>query len=211
MAMSNSVGKSKLSYEDVRNLVLGEEVHRKDAGETSGFGAALKLEERGRGQERNSGKGISKSKKARSKSKFGRQPECWNCCKTGHYKKNCKELTKKKADNDSGNVVVTEEVQDALLLSVDSPLDSWVLDLGASFHTTAIREILENYIAGDFRKVYLTDGSALDIVGMGDVRIRVHSDLVWKLQKVSHVPKKHSGAAKPRNSIIQKTKLVQRQ
>jgi hypothetical protein len=162
-------------------LVLGEEVRRKDAGETSSSGAALNLEERGRGQERNSGRGRSKSKKARSKSKFGRQPECWNCGKTGHYKKNCREL-KKKADDDSANVVVTEEVHDALLLSVDSPLDSWVLDSGASFHTTAIREILENYIVGNFGKVYLADGTALDIVGIGDVRIRVHSDSVWKLQ-----------------------------
>ena len=29
-----------------------------------------------------------------------------------------------------------EEVHDALLLVVDSPLDDWVLDSGASFHTT---------------------------------------------------------------------------
>jgi hypothetical protein len=57
------------------------------------------------------------------------------------------------------------------------------LDSGASFHTTTIREILEYFVAGDFRKVYLADRSALDIVGMSDVRIRVHSDSVWKLQK----------------------------
>jgi ribosomal protein L19E len=148
MAVSNSAGKSKLSYEDVRDLVLGEEVRRKDAGETSSSGAALNLEERGRGQERNSGRGRSKSKKARSKSKFGRQPECWNCGKIGHFKKNCRELKKKKADDDSATVVMIEEVHDALLLSIDSPLDSWVLDSGTSFHTTAIREILENYIVG---------------------------------------------------------------
>jgi len=83
---------------------------------------------------------------------------------------------------------VTEEVLDAILLSIDSPLDSWILDSGASFHTTAICEILENYVAGDFGKVYLADGSALDTVGMGDVRIRVHSDSVWKLQKFRHIP-----------------------
>jgi len=169
-------------------LVLGEEVRRKDAGETSGSGAALNLEERGRGQERNSRRGRSKSKKARRKSKFRRQPECWNCGKTGHYKKNCRELKKKKADDDSTNVVVTEEVHDALLLSIESPLESWDLDSGTSFHTTVIREILENYVTGDFRKVYLADGSALDIVDMGDVRIRVHNDSVWKLQKVRDVP-----------------------
>jgi hypothetical protein len=78
MAVSNSAGKSKLSYKDVRDLVLGEEVCRKDASETSGSGTALNLEEMGRGHERNSGNGRSKSRKDRSKSKFGRQPECWN-------------------------------------------------------------------------------------------------------------------------------------
>jgi len=33
--------------------------------------------------------------------------------------------------------VVTKEVYDTLILSIDSPLDSWVLDSGASFHITA--------------------------------------------------------------------------
>jgi hypothetical protein len=62
------------------------------------------------------------------------------------------------------------------------------MDTGASFHTTAICEVLENYVAGDFGKVYLADGTPLDIVGIGDVHIKVHSDSVWKLQKVKHVP-----------------------
>jgi hypothetical protein len=48
--VSNSAWKSKLSYEDVRDLVLGEEVRRKDADETSY--AALNLEEKGRVQAR---------------------------------------------------------------------------------------------------------------------------------------------------------------
>jgi hypothetical protein len=50
MVVSNSAWKSKLSYEDVRDLVLGEEVRRKDADETSY--AALNLEEKGRVQAR---------------------------------------------------------------------------------------------------------------------------------------------------------------
>jgi hypothetical protein len=110
LAVSNSAGKSKLSYEDVKDLVLGEVVLRKDVGETSRFGATSNLEERGRGQERNFGKGKSKSRKNRSKSKFGLQPECWNYGKIGHYKKNCREQRKKKIDDNSANVVVIEEV-----------------------------------------------------------------------------------------------------
>jgi hypothetical protein len=49
------------------------------------------------------------------------------------------------------------------------------------FHTTAICEVHENYVARDFENVYLADGSTLDIVGLGNVRIRVHSNSIWKL------------------------------
>ena len=59
------------------------------------------------------------------------------------------------------------------LLAVDNPLDDWVLDSRVSFHTTPHREIIKNYVAGDFSKVYLADSSVLDIVGMRDVRILV--------------------------------------
>ena len=62
------------------------------------------------------------------------------------------------------------------------------MDLGASFHTTPHREIIQNYVAGDFGKVYLADGSALDVVGIGDVRILLPNGSVWLLEKVRHIP-----------------------
>jgi hypothetical protein len=134
MAMSNSAGKDKLKYDDIRGLILSKEIRRRDVGETSTSGSAMNLETRGRRQDINSYQGRSKSRKERSKSKSGRQLVCWNCGKAGHIKTNCKE-PKKKGENECANVL-TEEVHDALLLLVDSPIDSWVLDSGASFHTT---------------------------------------------------------------------------
>ena len=62
------------------------------------------------------------------------------------------------------------------------------MDSGASFHTTPHREIIQNYVAGDFGKVYLADGSALDVVGLGDVRISLPNGSVWLLEKVRHIP-----------------------
>ncbi|RVW31691.1 Retrovirus-related Pol polyprotein from transposon TNT 1-94 [Vitis vinifera] len=186
MAVSNSTGKEKLKYNDIRDLILAEEIRRRDAGETSGSGSALNLETRGRGNNRNSNQGRSNSRNSnrnRSKSRSGQQVQCWNCGKTGHFKRQCKS-PKKKNEDDSANAV-TEEVQDALLLAVDSPLDDWVLDSGASFHTTPHREIIQNYVAGDFGKVYLADGSALDVVGLGDVRISLPNGSVWLLEKVT--------------------------
>ena len=46
------------------------------------------------------------------------------------------------------------------------------------FHTTPHREIIQNYAAGDFGKVYLANGTALDVVGMGDVQILLPNGFV---------------------------------
>ncbi|RVX16095.1 Retrovirus-related Pol polyprotein from transposon TNT 1-94 [Vitis vinifera] len=195
MAISNSTGKEKLKYNDIRDLILAEEIRRRDAGETSRFGSALNLETRDKGNDRNSNRGRSNSRNSNrniSKSRSGQQVQCWNCGKTGHFKRQCKS-PKKKNEDDSANDV-TEEVHDALLLAVDSPLDDWVLDSRALFHTTPHREIIQNYVAGDFGKVYLADGSALDVVGLGNVRISLpmgHAILLsmgtWKVIKRTRV------------------------
>ena len=137
MVVSNSTGKEKLKYNDIRYLILVEEIRRKDAGESSGSGSALNLETRGRGNDRNSNRGRSKSRNSnrnRSKSRSGQQVQCWNCGKQVTLGINAKVLEKKNG-NDFANAI-TEEMQDALLLAIDSPLDDWVLNLGASFHTT---------------------------------------------------------------------------
>ncbi|RVW40727.1 Retrovirus-related Pol polyprotein from transposon TNT 1-94 [Vitis vinifera] len=101
------MAEEKLKYNDIRDLILAEEIHRRDAGKTLGSGSALNLETRGR---------------------------------------------------------------------------------RASFHTIPHREIIQNYVVGDFGKVYLADGSALDVVGLGDVRISLPNGSVWLLEKVRHIP-----------------------
>ena len=62
------------------------------------------------------------------------------------------------------------------------------MDSGASFHTIPHREIIQNYVAGDFVTMYLADGLALDVVGIGDVRILLPDGSVWLLEKVRHIP-----------------------
>ena len=123
MIVNNSTRKEKLKYNDIRDLILAEEICKRDASETSRSYSALNLETRGRGNDRNSNQGRSKSKnsnKDRSKSRLGQQVQCWNCGKTGHFRRQCKSPKKNEDDFDNA---VTEEIQDALLLVVNSPLD----------------------------------------------------------------------------------------
>ena len=40
---------------------------------------------------------------------------------------------------------------------------------------------------GDFGKVYLANGTTLDVMGMGDVRILLPNGFVWLLEKVRHI------------------------
>ena len=122
--MNNSTGKEKLKYNDIRDLILAEEIRRRDAGESLGSGSVLNLETRGKGNDRNSNRGRSKSRNSnRNRSKFrsGQQVQCWNYRKTDHFRNQCKSPKKKNGD-DFANAV-TEELQDALLLTVDNPLD----------------------------------------------------------------------------------------
>ena len=74
MAISNSIGKEKLKYNDIRDLILTEEIRRKDAGKTSRSNSALNLETRGKSNDRNFNWGKSKfrnSNRNRSKSRLG--------------------------------------------------------------------------------------------------------------------------------------------
>ena len=90
MVVSNFTGKEKLKYNNIRDLILVEEIRRRDAGETSGSGSALNLETRGRDNNRNSNRGRSKSRNSnrnRSKSRLGQQVQFWNCGKTGHFRR----------------------------------------------------------------------------------------------------------------------------
>ena len=83
---------------------------------------------------------------------------------------------------------MTEEAGDAMILSINSPIESWILDSGASFHATPCQEIMENYVSGDFGKVHLADDETLKIVGKGDIILKLPNQTTWKLQGVRHVP-----------------------
>ncbi|KAD5960894.1 hypothetical protein E3N88_12366 [Mikania micrantha] len=137
-AVTSSVGASGMTFEGIRDLVLGEDIRRKNQGGSSS--SEMLHVGRGRRDSRDSGS------RGRSSSRTKKSVKCWNCNEVGHVKSQCP----KKQLN-----AATEDVfeDDALILSDESSVDSWVMDYGASIHATHSSELMKNLKIGDFGKI----------------------------------------------------------
>ncbi|GAA0144617.1 hypothetical protein LIER_35974 [Lithospermum erythrorhizon] len=116
-SVSHTVGKDPLNSKDVVARILDEKIRLKESGVVNSLPTLFV----GDGSRKNNHG--SKTGKGR----FGHAVECWNCGKKYHIKRHCKE--------EGVNVL---NVEDALLMTEVSSIDSWVLDSGASYHITVI-------------------------------------------------------------------------
>ena len=137
------------------------------------------MESRGRQKERGRSPGNrDKSKKGRSKSRFGKI-ECWNCGKKGHLKKDYR-APKKKGERQQETTqeanVADDVLQYALILALDNTSDYWVVDLGASSQDTPHRKFFQDYVPSDFVHVLLRGDEPCKIVGMGKVWIKLNNE-----------------------------------
>ena len=116
---------------------------------------------------------------------------CWNCGEKGHFQTICTKPKKKqnqKFGDDNISVNSAEDIGDALILSMNSLVESWILDSGASFHSSPRKELFQNFKSGNFGKVYLAVNKALEIEGKGDVCIKTTSGNQWTLEGVRYIP-----------------------
>lgn len=175
-AVTSSAGSEKFTFEGIRDLILGEAVRRKNSVESS---SDLLNVGRGRGNNRGSRSGNRK----RSQSKARNDVTCWNCKEVGHFRNQCPN-EKKEVNTTSASV----DDSDALICSVESSVDSWVMDSGASFHATHDSETLKNLKVGDFGKVKLANDDILDVTGIGDVDLITLAGNTWTLKDVRVIP-----------------------
>ena len=91
MSMSNSARKSKLKYDDIRDLILSEEVYRRDAGISNAQDQTLVTENRHKNRSRGLDDWAKSNDRSQSKgrSQFKEMRECFHCGKKGHIKRNC--------------------------------------------------------------------------------------------------------------------------
>ncbi|KAI3514342.1 hypothetical protein L1887_12673 [Cichorium endivia] len=88
--------------------------------------------------------------------------------------------------NIAGAESVSED--DALILSMESFVDSWVMDSGASFHAMDNGETMVNLKEGDFGKVQLANDEMLQVTGMRDIDLVTSLGTTWNLKNVRVIP-----------------------
>ncbi|GKV08223.1 hypothetical protein SLEP1_g19888 [Rubroshorea leprosula] len=177
--------RDQLSMEDVKAALNSRELKKKVSGDKSGDQVAGLFI---RGRQNN--KTFNKRGKSQSKSR-AKHARCYECNEIGHFKKNCPKLKEKKAkkSGDANIASCSDKLDDGdcvLSVSTNSSGEEWILDSGCSFHVCPRPDWFETYKLA-IGMVVLGDDTALPIVGIGNILIKMYDGMVRTFE-VRHVP-----------------------
>ena len=126
IAVSNSAGKSKLKYDDIRDLILNEKVHRRDSNIDNAQDKAFVMENKSRGRSRGpNDQKINDRSQSRDRSQIKETRECFHCGKKGYLRSDCwhwnKEQNKGKYEknNSEKNSTAAMIAEDVAVLSIE--------------------------------------------------------------------------------------------
>lgn len=175
-------GKDTLKMEEVESTLLSSERRKKVEDKDSLFVA--------HGQRgRQTTKGSSDNSKARSKGS-GKGWQCYKCKEWGHIKKDCPTWNKK---DGHGSTAVADYNESGELLTVSigntSSHGDWILDSGSTHHICSRKEYFEKFQESKGGSFSLPDGSKVDVMGVGTVKIKMFNGVEHTLGGVAYVPK----------------------
>ncbi len=84
--------------------------------------------------------------------------------------------------------ITKSDLIDALLTVNDALSQTWIVDSGASFHVTPVKECFVTFTAGSHGHVYLGNNHACSIEGIGTVHLSTDGTNVLALHNVRYVP-----------------------
>ncbi|KAE8715770.1 hypothetical protein F3Y22_tig00110160pilonHSYRG00432 [Hibiscus syriacus] len=195
MVTTLTYGKETINVEEITAALLAHNQRKQNAGENSQADSLYVKGNRDRG--RKPEKAGSGKRNSRSKSWDKKTIHCYKCKKAGHMKRDCPKLKKQtdeKRDVSSKSVNVVEDDNsdcsegNMLSISTTQLTDAWILDSGCSYHITPNREWFSTYRSVNSGSVYLGDDRCCNIVGIGDVRIKMYDGSIRTLSGVRHVP-----------------------
>ncbi|KAH9708912.1 retrovirus-related pol polyprotein from transposon TNT 1-94-like protein [Citrus sinensis] len=197
--LTNNNPADSLVFDDVAASVFNEESRRKNKKnrQASSQQAEVLLVTRGRSTER----GPSGSQNhGRSKSRSKKNVKCYNCGKKGHVKKECwsnqKRREGKKPESSNAHGCVASTSDDGEILYSEATTvsegrkqlsDVWLIDLGATRHMTSRREWFHTYEPISGGSVYMGNDHALEIAGIGTIKIKMFDGTIRTIGEVQHV------------------------
>ncbi|KAC9819660.1 hypothetical protein E3N88_45208 [Mikania micrantha] len=184
-------GRESLTMEEVLSALNSRELKkRSDLKDEGGEGLFV----RGRSDQREQ-KGFKNRGFSRSKSRFRKR--CYVCQSEKHLKRG-PELKKKKGESSgakhSSNYTHSDENSDGydscdvLMATEGNTGDGWVLDSGCSFHMTYLKDSFCNLEMKKQGTVKLGDDRSCDVIGIGDVVLKLNNGTEIKLNEVRYVP-----------------------
>ncbi|KAH9714562.1 hypothetical protein KPL71_020696 [Citrus sinensis] len=136
----------------------------------------------------------------RSKSGSKKNVKCYNCGKKGHVKKECwsnqkrREGKESESSNAQGYVANTSDDGEILYSEATTVsegrkrlYDVWIIDSGTTWHMTSRREWFHTYESISGESVYMGDDHALEITGIGTIKIKIFDGTIRTIGKVRHV------------------------
>ncbi|KAH9669265.1 hypothetical protein KPL70_021724 [Citrus sinensis] len=166
--LTNNNPVESLIFDDVAASVLNEESRRKNKEnrQASSQQAEALSVTRGRSTER----GPSGSQnQGRSKSRSKKNVKCYKCGKKGHVKKECWSNQKRK----EGKEPESSNTQGCVAR--------------ATWHMTSRRELFHTYEPISGGSVYMGNDHALEIAGIGTIKIKMFDGTIRTIGKVRHV------------------------
>ncbi|KAE8683204.1 hypothetical protein F3Y22_tig00111213pilonHSYRG00462 [Hibiscus syriacus] len=163
MVTTLTYGKETINVEEITAALLAHNQRKKNAGENSQADSLYVKGNRDRG--RKPEKAGSGKRNSRSKSRDKKTIHCYKCKEAGHMNEG-----------------------DMLSISTTQLTDAWILDSGCSYHITPNREWFSTYRLVNSGFVYLGDDRCCNIVGIGDIIIKMYDGSVRTLSGVRHIP-----------------------
>ena len=101
--VSNSKRKSKLKYDDIRDLILSEKVCKRDENIDDAQDQAFVTDNKSRGRSKGGSRGPNDRKfddrsQSRDRSQFKETRECFYCGKKGHIRRDCQYWNKEQTE-----------------------------------------------------------------------------------------------------------------
>jgi hypothetical protein len=124
--------------------------------------------------------------------------KCYNCGRKGHFKRDCwfKKGIENTAESSKPQGCVASTSEDGEVLYSEATTittdreelnEVWLMDSGATWHMTPNRDWFHAYEPIYGSTMFMGDNHALEIAGIGTIKLKMYDDLIRTISGMQHV------------------------